>query len=451
MPEPLGHPFEGLRPLRVILLLASLSGWVHGVQAQLPRGRPELVGMSSERLARIPGALRGFVEHGNVAGVVTLVARRGRVVALDSAGFRDVARRSPMRSNTIFRIASMTKPVTSVAAMILVEEGKLRLNDPVSKFLPEFAESRVAVMGPGTNGNQDSVVKAERPIRVRDLLTHRSGLVYAFSDTGRVGNGYRSAGVNDAVDNDPGASEAENVRRLAAQPLAFQPGREWRYGLSTDVLGVLVEAVSGMPLAEFFERRIFAPLRMKDTGFRVPDEKLGRLVTTYTHRNDSLVPMSDSASFADGRVRMGRFGGPSNRGSKTFYSGGAGLFSTIGDYARFAQMLLNGGALDGVGILGPKTIELMTADATSDLRAPLGSAGWGFGLGFGILRNLGDNTELASVGQYGWGGIFGTSFWVDPREQLIGVMMIQQFPEENGLAEVFQNLAYQAITVAGRP
>ena len=243
-----------------------------------------------------------------------------------------------------------------------------------------------------------------------------------------------------------------NVRRLGGQPLAFQPGHEWRYRLSTDVLGVVVETVSGLSLARFFEQRIFTPLRMKDTGFRVPDEKLGRLAATYTLRNDSLVAMADSQTFLDGRAAVGAFGGPSSRGSETFFSGGAGLFSTVGDYARFAQMLLNGGALEGARVLSPKAVELMTADATADLEDSVsGAPGWGFGLGFGILRDPGQNAELASVGQYRWGGLLGTTFWIDPKEQLIGVMMIQKFPEESGLAGTFQNLAYQAITVAGRP
>jgi CubicO group peptidase (beta-lactamase class C family) len=438
------------RSLRGITLLL-LAGWIQLAAAQLPRARPETVGMSSERLARIPPALRGFVQHGTVAGIVTLVARRGRIVALDSAGYRDLQSRSPMRSNTVFRIASMTKPVTSVATMILVEDGKLRLGDPVSTFIPEFAEVKVSAGGRGPGGKPDSLVPAKRPITVRDLLTHRSGLVYGFIDTSEVGDAYRAAGVLDGVGGEAVPTMVENVRRLAAQPLAFQPGREWRYGLSSDVLGRVVEVASGISLDRFFEQRIFAPLRMKDTGFRVPDDKLDRLAATYTHRNDSLRAMPDTQVFEDGRLPLGRFGGPSSRGSQTFFSGGAGLFSTIGDYARFAQMLLNGGALDGVRILSPKTVELMTADATTDLKDPIfGTAGYGFGLGFAVLRDLGSSNQLASAGQYSWGGILGTSFWIDPSEEFIGVMMIQEFPETGGVADIFQNLAYQAITVAGR-
>jgi CubicO group peptidase (beta-lactamase class C family) len=235
------------------------------------------------------------------------------------------------------------------------------------------------------------------------------------------------------------------MTRLAAQPLAFQPGHEWRYSISVDVLGRVVEVVSGLTLEQFFRTRIFRPLKMYDTGFRVPDEKLGRLATSYTNDHDSLRAMATTDSWEDGRLRLGLFGGPGTRGSTRFFSGGAGLFSTADDYARFTQMLLNGGALDGVRLLGPKTVELMTADATSDLKDPLGNPGVGFGLGFAIVRDLGATATLGSKGQYSWGGILGTSFWVDPKERMIGIMMMQLFPNRDDVNEVFQTLAYQAV------
>jgi CubicO group peptidase (beta-lactamase class C family) len=421
--------------------LLLLAGWAGGTQAQLPRARPEQVGMSSERLARIPQALRAAVEQGRIAGIVTLVARGGRIVALDSAGYADVAGGKPMRPSTIVRIASMTKPITSVAAMILVEEGKLRLADPIERFLPEFAEPRVLV---GGKVNPDSTVPVDGYITVHDLLTHRSGIVYGFMDDTRLGDAYRKAGVLDGAQFDRYPTMAENVKRLAAQPLAFQPGSEWRYGLSTDVLGVVVEAASGMPMAQFLEQRIFQPLKMKDTGFRVPDQKLARVALTYTRQDDSLVVMPDT--FSDGHFPVGRFHGPSNRGSDTYFSGGAGLFTTVGDYARFAQMLLNGGVLDGVRILSPKTVELMTADVVGDqFEDPVN----GFGLGFYVVRNIGASTELGSPGLYGGGGVLGTKFWVDPRERLIGMMMVQSYPIGGRVAATFQNLAYQAIVITG--
>ena len=407
--------------------------------AQLPRARAEAVGMSSTRLGRIPAAMRRYVEQGDVVGVVTLVARDGRIVSLDSAGYRDKASRSPVGRNTIFRIASMTKPVTSVAAMMLVEEDKLRLDDPVSKYIPVFEKMRVRA------GRGDSLVAAERPMTVHDLITHRAGLVYGFSDTSAVGDSYRAAHVTDGVDQSS-ATQADNVNRLGALPLASQPGHEWRYGLSTDVLGRVVEVASGMSLAGFFRRRIFKPLGMHDTGFRVPDEKLGRLATAYTESHDSLRPMAASDVFLDGRLPMGRFSGPGARGSDTFFSGGAGLASTAGDYLRFCQMLLNGGVLDGVRLLSPKTVELMSSDATGDLTTPLGDRGIGFGLGFAVVRDLGATRKLGSPGMLSWGGILGTSFWIDPKERLVGVMMTQQFPNADGLSDTFQTLVYQAVT-----
>lgn len=407
--------------------------------AQLPRARAEAVGMSSTRLGRIPAAMRRYVEQGDVVGVITLVARDGRIVSLDSAGYRDKATRSPVGRNTIFRIASMTKPVTSAAAMMLVEEDKLRPDDPVSKYIPVFERMRVRA------GRGDSLVAAERPMTVHDLITHRAGLVYGFIDTSAVGDSYRAAHVTDGVDQSS-ATQAENVNRLGALPLASQPGQEWRYGLSTDVLGRVVEVASGMSLAEFFRRRIFEPLGMHDTGFRVPDEKLHRLATAYTESHDSLRPMAASDVFLDGRLPMGRFSGPGARGSDTFFSGGAGLASTAGDYLRFCQMLLNGGVLDGVRLLGPKTVELMSSDATGDLTNPLGNSGIGFGLGFAVVRDLGATGKLGSPGMLSWGGILGTSFWIDPKERLVGVMMTQQFPNADGLSDTFQTLVYQAVT-----
>ena len=395
--------------------------------------------MSSTRLGRIPAAMRRYVEQGDVVGVITLVARDGRIVSLDSAGYRDKATRSPVGRNTIFRIASMTKPVTSAAAMMLVEEDKLRPDDPVSKYIPVFERMRVRA------GRGDSLVAAERPMTVHDLITHRAGLVYGFIDTSAVGDSYRAAHVTDGVDQSS-ATQAENVNRLGALPLASQPGQEWRYGLSTDVLGRVVEVASGMSLAEFFRRRIFEPLGMHDTGFRVPDEKLHRLATAYTESHDSLRPMAASDVFLDGRLPMGRFSGPGARGSDTFFSGGAGLASTAGDYLRFCQMLLNGGVLDGVRLLGPKTVELMSSDATGDLTNPLGNSGIGFGLGFAVVRDLGATGKLGSPGMLSWGGILGTSFWIDPKERLVGVMMTQQFPNADGLSDTFQTLVYQAVT-----
>jgi CubicO group peptidase (beta-lactamase class C family) len=438
-------------PLTRALLAAGLAALPLApgapLAAQLPRATtPEAVGMSAERLARIPAALRAAVARGDVAGAVALVARDGRIVALDSAGVATLGGTRPAGARTLFRIASMTKPVTSVAAMMLVEEGRLALTDPVSKYLPEFARAQVAVVERDSAGKVvgSRTVAARRRMTVRDLLTHRSGITYGFIDAGPVGEGYRRAGVSDGV-GAGGTTLAENVRRLAEQPLVAEPGTRWQYGLSTDVLGRVVEVAAGMPLDRFVRERIFQPLGMHDTGFFVEDARADRLSGLHVMLRDTLRAVPDTgASFDGGRLRFP--GGEALRGSRTYFSGGAGLVSTIGDYARFAQMLLDGGALDGVRLLSPKTLELMTASATGDLPPDAVGAGRGFGLGFGILTDLGAAGQLGSEGTFGWSGIFGTDFWVDPRERMIGVLMVNVFPQRVRVSDAFRTMTYQAVT-----
>lgn len=396
--------------------------------------RPEALGMSGARLARIHPAVAAYVDSGKVAGVVAIVLRRGRVVELDTAGWADREAHTAMRSATIFRIASMSKAITSVGAMLLVEEGRLLLNDPVAKFLPAFRDMRVLVAA-------DSVVPAKRPITVRDLLTQRTGIAYAFNDDEPNVSYYRRAAISDGIALGEGTI-AETADRIAAQPLAFQPGTKWMYGLNTDVLGRLIEVAAGMPLDRFLTERLFRPLHMDDTYFYVPDEKVGRIAVPYTLGVDrSLHPM-DSVQWV-GHMAVG---GRGTRGSRTYFSGGAGLYSTALDYGRFLQMLLNGGELDGVRIVSPKTIELMTASATGDLAPPPLSPGVGFGLGLSVVTDLGLYGQYGSVGLYSWGGAYGSTFWVDPKEQLVAVMMIQLIPRPGlTLGERFQTLVYQAI------
>lgn len=446
-------PRSAVRPLARALaaalpVLAALPATLPGarLQAQLPRATAESVGMSPERLARIPEALRAAVARGDVAGAVSLLARDGRIVALDSAGVATLGGGRPAGARTLFRIASMTKPVTSVAAMMLVEEGRLALTDPVAKYLPEFARVQVALVERDSAGAVTSArtVPARRRMTVRDLLTHRSGLTYGFLDAGPVGEGYRRDGVSDGVGS-TGSTLADNVRRLAAQPLVAEPGTRWQYGLSTDVLGRVVEVAAGMPLERVFRERIFQPLGMHDTGFWVDDARLDRLSALHVMVRDTLRAVPDSgASFDGGRLRIP--GGEALRGSRTYFSGGAGLVSTVGDYARFAQMLLDGGALDGVRLLSPKTVELMAASATNDLPAAAVGAGMHFGLGFGIVADLGATGRLGSEGTFGWSGIFGTDFWVDPTERMIGVLMVQVLPQRVRVSDVFRTMAYQAVT-----
>jgi CubicO group peptidase (beta-lactamase class C family) len=417
---------ERFRRLALVLLLIVTAAAPAPAQQRLPQAKPETVGMSSERLERIEEALQSYVGQGEIAGAATLVVRDGRIVARDSAGVMDLATGVPMRTDALFLIASMTKPVTSVAAMMLVEEGRMMLSDPISRYLPGFAEQRVLVPDSEAPGGI-RLEPARRQITVRDLLTHRSGISYGFIDNTAVGDAYRAAGVQDG----PGAvglTQAENMARLAPLALAHHPGSAFRYGLSTDVLGHLVEVVSGMPLDEFFRRRIFAPLAMHDTDFHVPEAKVGRLAAMHTQERDGTL----------------RSTGPDPRNS-SLLSGGSGLYSTLDDYARFGQMLLNKGELDGVRILGTKTVELMTVSHTTDIGGAVAGGGQDFGLGFGVLAELGRSSSMGSEGNFGWGGAWGTTFWADPQERIVAVGMIQLSGGQTRFQGGFRNAVYQAV------
>jgi CubicO group peptidase (beta-lactamase class C family) len=422
-----------------VLVLLFVCG-LQGQQAPaLPTASPESVGISSQRLERLHAGMQRFVDQHEVGGIVTLVAREGKVVDVHAVGLQDVASKRPMRTDTIFRIASMSKPITSVAVMMLYEEGKLKLADPVSKFIPAFKSQRVVS---SAEAGTASFVPVLREITIRDLLTHRSGLTYGFFDEGPVGAAYRSAGVSDGLTVTSGTI-AENVDRLAAAPLRSQPGAAWNYGLSTDVLGRLVEVVSGLPLDVFLRDRIFNPLGMIDTSFDVTEAKWSRLATVYSPESTGGIrPMRDPETF--GLTVMSPIA--YYKAPKKYFSGGAGLTSTILDYARFAAMLLNGGALGNIRLLSPKTIELMTTSHTADLRSEglLGAEGQ-FGLGFRISTDLARSETLGSTGAYGWSGIYGTTFWVDPKEHLVAIMMVQRYPG-SPVATSFQPLVYQALT-----
>jgi CubicO group peptidase (beta-lactamase class C family) len=379
--------------------------------------------------------MQGFVDRKEVSCIVTLVTREGRTADLHAVGFQDVDSKTPMKTDTIFRIASMTKPVTSVAIMMLYEEGKLLLTDPVSKFIPSFKSMQVLEQG------AEKPVAARRGITIRDLLTHRSGITYGFISGGPVGSGYRKNGVTDGLSTTT-MSTAEGIDKLAAEPLVAQPGSAYNYSLSTDVLGRVVEVASGMPFETFLRDRIFKPLRMVDTDFVVPESKWSRFATVYSpDGSGGIRAMKDPESFGNTVMSPVAYYKP----GKTYFSGGAGLVSTAADYARFGHMLLNGGVLDGVRLLSPKTIELMTVSHTTDLPAVSAAGpGRGFGLGFFVLTDLGATQTLGSVGNYGWSGIYGTTFWVDPKERLVAIMMVQRYPG-SPVAAAFQPLVYQAL------
>ncbi|MDP1931324.1 MAG: serine hydrolase domain-containing protein [Gammaproteobacteria bacterium] len=392
---------------------------------------PESVGMSAEALARIAPVMQSYVDSGELVGVVTMVARRGEIVHFEEIGVLNKDTGQAMETDSLFRIYSMTKPITTVAAMMLYEEGQFLLNDPVSKYLPEFANLRVAEQG-------GSLVASTRPMTIQMLMTHSSGLTYGvFGDT-LVDRQYRDAQILANTD------LAEMITRLGEIPLQYQPGTRFHYGVSTDVLGRVVEVISGMTLAEFFEQRIFKPLAMTDTFFEVPADKKPRFGTNHTYdpRSQTLV-VSDAPETS-------QFANP-----VTFYSGGGGLVSTAEDYMRFTQMMLNGGELNGVRILGSKTIEYMTQNHLPGIFGPdaefsgmdLGTMakGTGFGLGFAVVEDPTAVGTIGSVGEYYWGGAAGTVFWIDPQEEVIGIAMIQHMNVRVPLRATFKALVNGAI------
>ena len=394
--------------------------------ASLPTTRPEQSGMSTERLKRLSAAMRAYIDAGQVPGTVTLVARRGHVVHLEAQGVMDASARTPMRPDSIFRIASMTKPLTSVAVMMLMEEGKFLLTDPVSKFIPEFKNPKVLVLNaPGSDRAGTSLVPAQREITIRDLLTHTAGLAAATSTALRdeLAQFQKEAPAEE--------TNASYVKRLARLPLNNQPGGAWEYGPATTVLGYLVEVVSGQPLDRFLAERILKPLEMNDTHFYVPENKVNRLVALHQGGEQGLKVVHAAGE---------------NRGSRTFFNGAGGLSSTAEDYARFCQMLVGGGSSNGARLLSRKSVELMTTNHIGNLPIWPDLAGYRFGLGFRVLTDAGKSGVLGSLGSYGWGGAFGTYFFIDPKEELFGILMIQTNSHSHLNIRVdTQSLAEQAI------
>jgi CubicO group peptidase (beta-lactamase class C family) len=414
---------------RTALVIAAVA-LAAAVSAQSLRpSSPDSAGLSAERLERLSDTLQGYVDEGKVAGSVTLVARRGRIAYFNAFGSRDAEANAPMQTDAIFRIASQSKAIVSVAAMTLVEEGKLLLTDPVGKYLPEFLETKVAVARDG--GGYD-VVKAARPITVRDLLTHTSGFGYG---TGVGGELWTAAGQTGYYFADKNETIRDSVRRIASLPAHAHPGTQWIYGYNTDILGALVEVVAGKPLDRVLSERVFEPLGMRDTEFYLSPGKANRLTAVYSQNAGKL----ERAPSPGNSVGQGHY----VEGPRKNFSGGAGLLSTATDYARFLQMMLNGGELDGRRILSRKTVELMT---TSHLGTISYNAGQGFGLGFYVVEDLGARGTPGSEGEFGWGGAYHTTYWVDPREQLVVVHLTQLVPagDVDDQAKV-RALVYQAV------
>lgn len=403
-----------------LLLFASI---VFG--QTLPAVKPELVGMSSERLARLDRVLKQYTDEKKIPGAVALIARHGKTAYFKSFGMSNIEAGIPMKNDAMFRIASMSKAITSTAVMMLYEEGYFLLNDPVSKFIPEFRNMKVII--PDSTGNSYKLIPAKGEITIRNLLNHTAGITYG---TGLQAEFYKNAGMTVGLTPTLGTI-GEMIKKLAALPLISQPGEEFQYGMSIDVLGCLVEVVSGMTLDKFMEQRIFGPLGMKDTCFILPKEKLPRLALLYLLNNRGVLE-KDPVD-------------PSYLCSQTYFSGGAGLVSTASDYFKFAQMFLNKGQLNGVRLLSRKTVELMTSNSIGDLYAPnrIGS-GDKFGYGFGIRTERGRYDELETLGIFGWDGAFHTRFWIDPKEDIIGIFMIQS-DSSTMINSRFRVLVYQAI------
>ena len=403
------------------LLVLVLGGGTSLADQSLPLAAAETVGMSSKRLERIQSVVERYVDDGDLSGVITLVSRQGKVVYFESYGERDEEAGKPMERDSLVRIYSMTKPIAAVGLMMLHEEGAFQLNDPVDKFVPEFRDLRVL-----ENGEE---VKPLRRMSMHHLLTHTAGLTYGFFGNTAIDKRYRQAGVLREKD------LGEMIDHLGEIPLQHHPGQQWHYSVAVDVQGALIERLSGIPLDRFFKERIFEPLGMTDTFFEVPGDKLDRFAANYRYNSkEKIRQLSDSPGES-------RFANP-----VTFFSAGGGLVSTAGDYWKFSQMLLNGGYFNGVRLLGRKTVELMTQDhLPAVLEDPDTNSDFGFGLGVRVILNVPSTGAPGSVGEYNWGGAAGTIFWVDPKEELIAVVMIQLSSSPYNLRREMKSLIYQAI------
>ena len=421
--------------------VADIAASTHA--AGLPMaGKPEEVGLSSQRLRRIGEVLSADAQAGKLPGAVALVARHGKVAYFEAVGVQDPEQHIPMRRDSLFRIASMSKPITAVAALMLMQEGKFALLDPISRHLPQFKDLKVGVevTDPATGERSLRIEPIRRPISVQDLFRHTSGFTYGIFGNSLCQQMYRERKLME-----PKQTNAEMITKLAGMPLAYQPGTMFEYSMSTDVLGALVEVWSGMALNQFFAERIFGPLGMRDTAFLLNEHNRARLALP----NDNPATGVKSSQYMYD---------PSH--APAWFSGGGGLFGTASDYLRFAQMLLNSGELDGVRLLSRKTVQLMTSDHlppnlgfgtfTQELAssAPLPEYGQGYGLCVGVRKEAGRSPVPGSVGDFYWGGAFGTYFWVNPQEQLITVFMMQETDmlKRVRYRPMMRNLVYAALS-----
>jgi CubicO group peptidase (beta-lactamase class C family) len=417
-----------------ITLMISAHAQTKSINSTLPlsESSAQSVGMSEERLARIDNMLRQSIEKNQIPGAVALIARNGKIVYYKSFGMAENETKRNLKRDDIFRIASQSKAITATAVMMLWEEGKFSLDDPISKYIPEFKNAQIL----------DSLNKidttyftspAKKEITIRQLLTHTSGIGYGIIDNDQFSKIYQKAGIIDLFTTAPVTIE-ENIKKLAKLPLHHEPGKQFTYSEGLDVLGYFIEIMSGQPLDEFFHERIFEPLGMNDTYFYLPDPKNSRLVPVQTFRNDKWIRYTNTNYDTDYPIK----------GSKTFFSGGAGLSSTAKDYATFLQMYLNNGELNGVRILSRTTVKVILANQIGDL---LGNSGAGYGLAFGVLNQEGENMGgRGSNGTFNWGGYFNTQYFADPEENIIGILMKQtQDIKGDETGWKFRQLVGQAI------
>ena len=403
--------------------------------ASLAPGAPAEVGFSAERLARLDTVMQGAVDEGTVAGMVTLVARRGRIIQNKAYGLADRENKVPMRTDSMFRMASTTKIVTTIAVLQLLEEGRILINDPISKYIPQFAKTTVAVPVPGS-ATEYKVVPANRQLTVHDVLTKTTGISYPTGPTQPL---YEAQGFHQWYFADKTEPMCSMIEKLPQLPFHYQPGERWMNGYTADILGCVIEKLSGMTLDQYMRTRIFEPLKMHDTYFFVPKEKASRLTTVYTPTPDGKIKR------ADGRWNEGQ--GDYVDGPRVAFSGGAGLVSTANDYARFLQALLNGGELDGARVISAKSIDLMTANHVGSIYK---NGTMGFGFNVEVTLEKGASERLGSVGDYGWQGAYFPRFLVDPSEQMFMIFLSQLVPYggSSTLHDKFINSVYQAMTPA---
>jgi CubicO group peptidase (beta-lactamase class C family) len=416
-----------MRTIILSFLAIAANTFAATPDSGLPRAAPESVQMSKERLDRIKPGMQKYIDQQLVAGTVTIVARQGKVVHFEAQGYMDAENKIPMRKDALFRIASMTKPITSVALMMLWEEGKFQLSDPVEKYLPEFKNQKVSTTSDASN-RTGQLVPVKHPATIREMLTHTAGLANSY-----LGN-VAFVDEETAVRNDDTTETL--IKRIAALPLNYQPGEAWQYSPATDVVGRLVEVISGQPLDKYMQEKIFNPLDMHDTHFFLDDTQGGRLTAQYVPGPDKKIRLQDPGSEKSRWIA----------GNKKVFRGAGGLVSTAHDYIRFQQMMANGGQLDGKRLLSPITVSLMTENHTGNLPLWLPGPGMGFGLGYAVVINRGEAGTPLSLGSAYWGGAYCTLSWFDNRQSIVAAVFTQVRPYNHiNIRQDFENLVYQAI------